>query len=109
MSWPAAVLARARPRRWLTAGLLWHLAGAAALAQPTAPTPVPATTVLPAPADTTRRPALVVAPDTARRAAAPAPAAEPTDQVTRRSAVRIGAAIVALTLSTLLLYNVRSR
>ena len=36
-------------------------------------------------------------------------AAEPTDAVTRRSALRIGAAIVVLTLTTLLLYNVRSR
>ncbi len=35
--------------------------------------------------------------------------AEPTDAVTRRTAWRIGATIVVLTLTTLLLYNVRSR
>jgi hypothetical protein len=35
--------------------------------------------------------------------------AEPSDAVTRPLAWRIGAAIVVLTLSTLLLYNVRSR
>ena len=47
-------------------------------------------------ADTTR-PALVVN------------AAEPTTAVTRRTGLRIGAAILVLTLTTLLLYNVRSR
>lgn len=35
--------------------------------------------------------------------------AEPPETVTRRSALRIGAAIVVITLTTLLLYNVRSR
>ena len=35
--------------------------------------------------------------------------AAPPEAVTRRSAWRIGAAIVVLTLTTLLLYNVRSR
>ena len=34
---------------------------------------------------------------------------EPPDAVTRRTGRRIGAAIVVLTLTTLLLYNVRSR
>jgi hypothetical protein len=34
---------------------------------------------------------------------------EPTDAVTRRTGLRIGAVIVLLTLTTLLLYNVRSR
>ena len=46
-------------------------------------------------ADTTRRVTVV--------------SAEPTEAVTRRSALRIAAAIVVLTLTTLLLYNVRSR
>ena len=35
--------------------------------------------------------------------------AEPADAVTRPVALRIGAAILVLTLTTLLLYNVRSR
>ncbi|WP_210514380.1 hypothetical protein [Hymenobacter terricola] len=34
---------------------------------------------------------------------------EPTTAVTRRTGLRIGAVIVVLTLTTLLLYNVRSR
>ena len=46
-------------------------------------------------ADTTRRVTVV--------------SAEPTEAVTRRSALRIAAAIAVLTLTTLLLYNVRSR
>ena len=45
--------------------------------------------------------------DTARHPAGVTP--EPTDAVTRRSGLRIGAAIVVITLTTLLLYNVRSR
>ena len=45
--------------------------------------------------------------DTARHVVVVTP--EPTDTVTRRTGLRIGAAIVVLTLTTLLLYNVRSR
>lgn len=111
MSGPPVSAQAPRLARGLAALLLWHLAAAEAPAQPAAhvPGPVaPAVVASPA-ADTTRRASLVVAADTARRPPAALPAAEPTDQVTRRSALRIGAAIVALTLSTLLLYNVRSR
>ena len=53
----------------------------------------------------TARPTFVA--DTARRVTVVSP--EPTDAVTRRTGLRIGAAIVLLTLTTLLLYNVRSR
>jgi len=46
--------------------------------------------------------------DTARHVVVVNPA-EPTNELTRRTGLRIGAAIVVLTLTTLLLYNVRSR
>jgi hypothetical protein len=46
--------------------------------------------------------------DTARRVVVVS-TTEPTNEVTRRTGLRIGAAIVVLTLTTLLLYNVRSR
>ena len=46
--------------------------------------------------------------DTARRVVV-VNSAEPTDVVTRRTGLRIGAVILIITLTTLLLYNVRSR
>ncbi|MDQ2770229.1 MAG: hypothetical protein M3Y54_06995, partial [Bacteroidota bacterium] len=46
--------------------------------------------------------------DTVRRVVVVSPA-EPTNEVTRRTGLRIGAAILIITLTTLLLYNVRSR
>ncbi|MDQ2794365.1 MAG: hypothetical protein M3Y12_10220 [Bacteroidota bacterium] len=46
--------------------------------------------------------------DTARRVVVVS-SLEPTNEVTRRTGLRIGAVIVVLTLTTLLLYNVRSR
>ena len=46
--------------------------------------------------------------DTARRVVVVNPA-EPTNEVTRRTGLRIGAVILIITLTTLLLYNVRSR
>ena len=47
--------------------------------------------------------------DTARPVVVVGAATEPAEAVTRRTGLRIGAAIVVLTLTTLLLYNVRSR
>jgi len=64
--------------------------------------PVPATVV-----DTLKRPVTGLVPDTTRVVIAPA--AEPTDKLTRPLAIRIAAVIVVLTLTTFLLYNVRSR
>lgn len=58
--------------------------------------PAPATT--PTLADTTRQ-VIGLVPDTS----------EPTPKVTRRSATRIISVILLVTLTTLLLYNVRSR
>ena len=63
----------------------------------------PADTLRPAPPKT----AAAVAPDTARQRPAILPDAP--DPVTRRLAFRISGAILLLSLSTLLLYNVRSR
>jgi hypothetical protein len=62
---------------------------------------VDSTTLITSPVDTTRRPVAVagIAPD----------APDPLNQVTRKLAIRIGVAIAVLTLTTLLLYNVRSR
>ena len=74
--------------------------GARAQALPGPPVAAPRPDSLPSPP-----PTFVV--DTARHVTVVS--AEPTDAVTRRSAWRIGAAIVVLTLTTLLLYNVRSR
>ncbi|GAA3958057.1 hypothetical protein [Hymenobacter antarcticus] len=84
----------ARWRLGLAAGLLT----AAAHAQ-TVPAPRPDTLKTATPtfvADTARQVVVVTSP-------------EPPDAVTRRTGLRIGAAIVVLTLTTLLLYNVRSR
>jgi len=88
MRWAAA-----RRRAWLLAGLLPALA----LAQTV---PVPPDTLRPTPTfsvDTSRTVDVVTNP------------AEPGDKLTRPVAIRITAAIVVLTLTTLLLYNVRSR
>jgi hypothetical protein len=84
----------ARWRLVVAAGLL----ATAALAQ-TVPAPPP---------DSMKKPPPTFAADTARHVVVVSPA-EPTTEVTRRTGLRIGAAIVILTLTTLLLYNVRSR
>ena len=68
--------------------------------------PAPATPVAAPRPDSLKTPPTFVA-DTARHV--PVVTAEPTDAVTRPLAWRIGAAIALLTLTTLLLYNVRSR
>ena len=78
----------------LATGLL----AAAARAQ-TVPAPSP---------DSAKKPAPTFVADTARHVVVVG-SAEPTTEVTRRTGLRIGAAIVVLTLTTLLLYNVRSR
>ncbi|GAB2859483.1 hypothetical protein [Hymenobacter ruber] len=83
---------------------LWRLLVAAGLlataarAQ-TVPTPLP---------DSIKKPPPTFVADTARRVVVVS-TTEPTTEVTRRTGLRIGAAIVVLTLTTLLLYNVRSR
>ena len=84
----------ARWRLALAAGLL----ATAARAQ-TAPVPRP---------DSINRPPPTFVTDTARHVVVVS-TAEPTSEVTRRTGRRIGAVIVVLTLTTLLLYNVRSR
>ena len=84
-------------RRWrlaLAAGLL----ATAARAQ-TVPAPPP---------NSTKKPAPTFVADTARHVVVVSPT-EPTTEVTRRTGRRIGAVILVLTLTTLLLYNVRSR
>ena len=71
---------------------------------------VPATPPAPAAAprpDSLKTPAPAFVADTARHVTVVT--AEQSDAVTRPLALRIGAAIVVLTLTTLLLYNVRSR
>ena len=83
---------------WWRLGLAAGLLTAAAHAQ-TVPPPRPDTIKMQSPtfvADTARQVVVVSAP-------------EPPDALTRRTGLRIGAAIVVLTLTTLLLYNVRSR
>jgi hypothetical protein len=88
---------RRAARRWglvLVAGLL----GATARAQ-NVPAPLP---------DSTKKPAPTFVADTARHVVVVS-GIEPTAEVTRRTGLHIGAAIVVLTLTTLLLYNVRSR
>ncbi|MGY3088503.1 hypothetical protein ACVWYF_001536 [Hymenobacter sp. UYAg731] len=84
----------ARWRLVMAAGLL----ATAAHAQ-TVPTPLP---------DSIKKPPPTFVADTARRVVVVS-TTEPTSEVTRRTGLRIGAAIVVLTLTTLLLYNVRSR
>ena len=83
--------------RWrllLAAGLLATTARAQ-----TVPAPLP---------DSVKKPPPTFVADTARHVVVVSPS-EPTNEVTRRTGLRIGAAIVGLTLTTLLLYNVRSR
>ncbi|MCB2410377.1 hypothetical protein [Hymenobacter lucidus] len=67
---------------------------------------------------TRRLPVFVAGPDTSRKAlrpdsvvVAPAPALEPDadDKPTRKTSIRIVVAVALLTVTTLLLYNVRSR
>ena len=92
------------------------LAGAAALTvavsllptarAQTAPGPPSAATTRPRP-DSIKTPLATFMVDTARHAAVVTPAS--TDIVTRQLGLRIGLAIVVLSLTTLLLYNVRSR
>ena len=82
----------------------WRLVLAAGLLA----TAARAQTVAPPPPDSTKKPAPTFVADTARHVVVVVPA-EPTTEVTRRTGLRIGAVIVVLTLTTLLLYNVRSR
>ena len=64
---------------------------------------------VPAPrSDSIKKPPPTFVADTARHVVVVS-TIEPTSEVTRRTGLRIGAAIVVLTLTTLLLYNVRSR
>ena len=72
-----------------------------------APGPVPKAAA-PRP-DSLPPPAPTFVADTTRPAVVVVDAAEPTLAVTRRTGLRIGAVIAVLTLTTLLLYNVRSR
>ena len=86
-----------RGARWRLVAMTGLLT-AAAHAQ-TVPAPRPDTLKAASPtfvADTARQVVVVTSP-------------EPPDALTRRTGLRIGAAIVILTLTTLLLYNVRSR
>ncbi len=88
----------------------WHLLVVAGLLAPAAraqTAPVAAPTAAPRP-DSAKTPAPTFVADTTRRTVVVS-SLEPTDAVTRRTGLRIGAAIVVLTLTTLLLYNVRSR
>ena len=71
----------------------------------TVPGPPP-TAVAPHP-DSIKRPPPTFVVDTARHVIVVTPA--PTDVVTHQLGLRIGAAILVLSLPTLLLYNVRSR
>ena len=84
----------ARWRLMVLAGLL----ATAARAQ-TVPAPRP---------DSIKKPPPTFVADTARHVVVVS-TTEPTTEVTRRTGLRIGAAIVVITLTTLLLYNVRSR
>jgi hypothetical protein len=87
-----------RPSRQWRLVVLAGLLATAARAQ-TVPAP---------PSDSIKKPPPTFVADTARHVVVVSPA-EPTNEVTRRTGLRIGAAIVVLTLTTLLLYNVRSR
>ncbi len=84
----------ARWRLGVVAGML----ATAARAQ-TVPTPLP---------DSVKKPSPTFVADTARHVVV-VTTTEPTNEVTRRTGLRIGAVIIVLTLTTLLLYNVRSR
>lgn len=63
----------------------------------------------PATAADSLKPVPTFAVDTTRLTSVVAVAPEPSEQLTRPTALRITAAIVLLTLTTLVLYNVRSR
>ena len=96
---------RRAARRW-GRGLLVAvclLPAARAQTVPAAPAPVAA----PRP-DALKNPSPTFVVDTARHVVV-VDATEPTQAVTRRTGLRIGVAILVLTLTTLLLYNVRSR
>ena len=87
----------------MRAAARWQLVAAAGLLA----TAVRAQTVPTSP-DSAKKPAPTFVADTTRHVLVVTPA-EPTNEVTRRTGLRIGAVIVVLTLTTLLLYNVRSR
>ena len=92
-------------RRAARLGLVWALAlGGPPAARAQAVPPAPAVSPRP---DSAKAPPPTFVADTTR--AAPGVGAEPGTAVTRPLALRIGAVIVVLTLTTLLLYNVRSR
>ena len=95
-----------RAARWQLVVVAGLLATAASRAQ-TVPAPPAAPTAAPRP-DSMQKPAPTFVADTTRRVVV-VDTTEPTDAVTRRTGLRIGVAIVVLTLTTLLLYNVRSR
>ena len=87
-----------RPAAWWRLVTVAGLLATAARAQ-TVPAPSP---------ESIQKPPLTFVADTTRHVVVVNPA-EPTTEVTRRTGRRIGAAIVVITLTTLLLYNVRSR
>ena len=87
-----------RPAAWWRLMTVAGLLTTAARAQ-TVPAPSP---------ESIQKPPPTFVADTVRHVAVVNPA-EPPTEVTRRTGRRIGAAIVVLTLTTLLLYNVRSR
>lgn len=103
---------RRAARRWgmgltVASYLLAGAARAQTVSGPPVVTPIVLPVISPRP-DSLKLPPPTFVTDTAR----PGPVvnvAEPTTAVTRRTGLRIGAAIVVLTLTTLLLYNVRSR
>ena len=82
----------------------WRLVVAAGLLA----TAARAQTVPAPPPDSIKKPPPTFVADTARHVVVVS-TIEPTSEVTRPAGLRIGAAIVVLTLTTLLLYNVRSR
>lgn len=98
-----------RAGTWCGLGLSLGLLAAPARAQltpvsPPVPIEVP---VPPTVLDTLKRTVIGLVPDTTRVVITPA--AEPTEKLTRPLTVRIAVVIVVLTLTTFLLYNVRSR
>ena len=96
---------RRAARRW-GLGLALATCGLPAARAQTAP-PVAAPVAAPRP-DSVKNPSPTFVADTARHVVV-VTTTEPTTVVTRRTGLRIGVAIVVLTLTTLLLYNVRSR
>ena len=103
---------RRAARRWgrgltVASCLLTGAARAQTVSGPQVVAPVVLPVILPRP-DSLKLPPPTFVTDTARPGSV-VNVAEPTTTVTRRTGLRIGAAIVFLTLTTLLLYNVRSR